>query len=174
MGVASGPVLPVYHPFSQAFGGGRLFVHAGGDPYSLVSPITRIIRETSADQPVERAAMLADVLTPDRLNALVFGGFAAVALAFSVSSRTREFGNRLALGSQPRHLLTGVIGEGAAMATAGSRRARYAASLLARLAGSYFQGLDAPGALSVIGSTQVLMAAPVVASAIPAMRAGRH
>ena len=99
---------------------GRLFVHARTDPYALVTPITRIIRDLSADQPVEHAATLedirAEVLTPDRLNTLVFGGFAAVALliavvgvagvlAFSVSGRTREFGIRLAIGSQPRHLL---------------------------------------------------------------------
>ena len=76
----------------------------------------------SADQAVEHAATLedirAEVLTPDRLNTLVFGGFAAVALAiavvgvagvlaFSVSGRTREFGIRLAIGSQPRRILYG-------------------------------------------------------------------
>jgi len=37
----------------------------------------------AADQPVEHAATLedirAEVLTPDRLNTIVFGGFAAVA-----------------------------------------------------------------------------------------------
>jgi hypothetical protein len=32
-----------------------------GDPYALVPPITRIIRELSPDQPVERAATLEDV-----------------------------------------------------------------------------------------------------------------
>jgi hypothetical protein len=31
-------------------------------------------------------------------------------LAFSASSRTREFGIRMALGSQPRHLLMNVVG----------------------------------------------------------------
>ena len=43
-----------------------------------------IIREIEPEQPVERAATLSDVraevLAPNRLNALVFGGFAAVAL----------------------------------------------------------------------------------------------
>ena len=51
------------------------------DPYALVPPVTRIIRSLSADQPVERAATLADVraqvLAPDRLNAFVLSGFAA-------------------------------------------------------------------------------------------------
>ena len=122
--VVPGPALSVYHPFEQEIGGGRLFVHARTDPYALVTPITRIIRNLSADQPVERAATLedvkAEVLAPDRLNTLVFGGFAAVALAvavvgvagvlaFSVSGRTREFGIRLAVGSQPRHILAGVL-----------------------------------------------------------------
>ena len=84
---------------------------------ALVPTITKVIRELAADQPVERAATLddvrAEVLAPNRVNALVFGGFAGVALliavvgvagvlAFSVSARTREFGIRLAIGSTPR------------------------------------------------------------------------
>ena len=75
------------------------------------------MRNMSADQPVERAATLddvrAEVLSSDRLNVVVFSVFAGVALliavvgvagvlAFSVSGRTREFGIRLAVGSQPR------------------------------------------------------------------------
>src|SRR3954467_13346750 len=51
--VVAGPVMTVYHPLDQEIGGGRLFVHAKTDPYALVPPITRIIRELSADQPVE-------------------------------------------------------------------------------------------------------------------------
>jgi ABC-type antimicrobial peptide transport system permease subunit len=142
----------------------------------------------SADQVVERAATLedvrAEVLTPDRLNALVFGGFAAVALliaivgvagvlAFSVSGRTREFGIRLAIGSQPRRLLAGVIAEGAVIAVAGVAAGAACGSALAQAAGSYFPDMRMPGAATVAGSAVVLLAAAVVASLLPAARAAR-
>jgi ABC-type antimicrobial peptide transport system permease subunit len=168
--------------------GGNMFVHAHSDPYALVTPITRIIRDMSAEQPVEHAATLedirAEVLTPDRLNSLVSGVFAAVALAiavvgvagvlaFSVSSRTREFGIRLALGSQPRHLLKGVIAEGVVMAAAGVLAGAAFGYILARLAGSYFPDVKMPGALPVVVAGLVMLTAAVVASTVPAARAAR-
>jgi putative ABC transport system permease protein len=186
--VTPGPAITVYQPFAQEWGGERLFVHAHTDPYALVTPITRIIREMSSDQIVERAATLedvrAEVLTPDRLNAIVFGGFAAVALliavvgvagvlAFSVSGRTREFGIRLAIGSEPSSLVMGVIREGAIMASLGIAAGALCGLALARLAGSYFQEVRMPGAMPVIGSVIVLLAAAVIASIIPAARAAR-
>jgi putative ABC transport system permease protein len=114
----------------------------------------------------------------------VFGGFAAVALAiavvgvagvlaFSVSGRTREFGIRLAIGSQPRHLLTGVIAEGAVMAAAGIVAGAAGGYALARLASSYFPDMRMPDAVAVLGSAAVLLAAAVVASLLPAARAAR-
>jgi len=187
--VVPSPTLTVYHPFGQEqLWGGRLFVHAHSNPYALVSPITRIIRDQSADQPVERAATLedirAEVLTPDRLNTLVFGGFASVALAiavigvaavlaFSVSGRTREFGIRLAIGAQPLRLVTGVIGEGALMAAAGVVTGAACGYLLMRLAGSYFQEVRTPDTAPMVGSAVVLLAAALVASVLPAVRAAR-
>ena len=187
--VVPGPLLTVYHPFDQGeIWGGRIFVHASTNPYTLVTPVTRIIRDMSADQPIERAATLedvrAEVLTPDRLNTLVFGGFAIVALAiavvgvagvlvFSVSGRTREFGIRLAIGCQPRHLLTGVIAEGAVMAAAGVVVGAAGGYALARLAGSYVQDVHVPGALPVVMSAIILLAAAVVASVWPAARAAK-
>jgi len=187
--VVPGPSLTVYSPFEEGpIFGGRLFIHTSANPYSLVTPITRIIRDMSVDQPVERAATLedvrAEVLTPDRLNTVVFGVFAAVALAialvgvagvlaFSVSARTREFGIRLALGSQPRHLLTGVVAEGAVMAAAGVVAGAVSGYALARLAGSYFLDMQMPSAAPVVASAVVLLAAAVVASALPAARAAR-
>jgi putative ABC transport system permease protein len=183
------PTLTVYNPIEEGpMFGGRIFVHTDTNPYSLVTPITRAIREMSADQPIERAATLEDVrgeaLAPDRLNSLVFGVFAAVALAiavvgvagvlaFSVSARTREFGIRLALGSQPEQLLRSVVTEGAAMAVAGVLAGAAFGFVVARLAGRYFLDVKMPGALPVAASALVLVAVAVVASMLPAARAAR-
>jgi hypothetical protein len=186
--IVPGPAINVYHPLDQELGGGRLFVHVRSDPYALVAPIRRIIRDLSADQPVERPATLedirAEVLAPDRLNALVFGGFAGVALliavvgvagvlAFSVSARTREFGIRLAIGSAPRHLLTGVLREGTVIAIAGIVAGAAGGYLLARFAGSYMQAIRIPGVVPVIGAATLLIVAAIVASIMPAARASR-
>jgi putative ABC transport system permease protein len=190
--------LTVYHPFGQIpddtankeldLFGGRLFVHTRMDPYALVTPITRIVRDMAADQPIERAATLedirAEILTPDRLNTIVFGGFAAVALAiaivgvagvlaFSVSARTREFGIRLAVGSQPGRLLAGVIAEGAVMAGAGVVAGAALGYVLARLAGGYIPDIRMPSTVPVVASSLVLLAAAGIASALPAARAAR-
>ncbi len=183
------PALTVYSPFEESpIFGGRLFIHTSANPYSLVPSVTRIIRAMSADQPVERAATLedirAEVLTPDRLNSLVFGVFAAVALAiavvgvagvlaFSVSARTREFGIRLALGSEPQRVLKGVIADGAVMAVAGVLTGAAFGFVLARLASRYFLDVKMPGALPVAVSAFVLMAVAVIASVLPAARAAR-
>jgi len=182
------PVFMIYHPFEQQIGGGRLFVHTRSDPYALVPIITRTVHEMAADQPVERAATLADVraevLTPERLNTIVFGGIAAVALAisivgvagvlaFSVSARTREFGIRLAVGSQPRGLLTGVLVEGVLMATIGIVIGAAGGFIFSRVLGSYVQEVQLPGPIPIVGSILILLAAAGVASLLPAARAAR-
>jgi putative ABC transport system permease protein len=181
------PSLTIYNPMEEGpLFGGRLFIHTDVNPYSLVTPVTRAIREMSADQPIERAATLEDVraeaLAPDRLTSLVFGVFAAVALAiavvgvagvlaFSVSARTREFGIRLALGSQPKQLLRSVVAEGAVMAVAGVLAGAAFGFLAARLAARYFLDVKMPGPLPVAASALVLVAVAVVASMLPAARA---
>jgi ABC-type antimicrobial peptide transport system permease subunit len=183
------PTLTVYSPFQQGLIlGGRVFIHTHTDPYALVTPVTRIIRGLSADEPVEHAATLddvrAEVLTPERLNTFVFGGFAAVALtiaivgvagvlAFSVSGRIREFGIRLALGSQPRDLLVSVINEGAIIASLGVVAGAILGGILSRVAGTYLFDLQNPSAVPLIGAGLVLLASAVVASLLPAARAAR-
>jgi ABC-type antimicrobial peptide transport system permease subunit len=166
----------------------RLFVHAAGDPYSLVPPVTRIIRELSSEQPIARPATLEDIkaemLSPDRLNAFVLTGFAGIALliavvgvagvlAFSVSARTREFGVRLAIGSTPRSLLLGVLSEGTVTVLIGIVAGVIGGYAFARVASSYFGNIGMPGTISLVGASGVLIMAAVVASLMPAARASR-
>ena len=182
------PAMTVYQPVDQEGWQQRLFVRAKSDPYTLVPAISRTIHEMSADQPVERPSTLedirAEVLTPDRLNAIVFGGFAAVALlisvvgvagvlAFSVSGRTREFGIRMALGAQPRNILTGVLLEGLVIACIGVGAGVVVGFALARAIAKYVADVQQPGALAIVASAVVILAAAVIASAVPAARAAR-
>ncbi len=186
--VVPGPALTVYHPLAQLPFGGRLFVRAEGDPYALVTPVTRIIRELSQDQPVEGASTLedvrAEVLGPERLNAFVLSGFAVVALliavvgvagvlAFTVSARTREFGVRLALGLAPRRLLGQVLWEGARIAAIGTVVGAAGGYALGRVAASRVEILGLPSALPMLAAAAVLMGAAVLASLMPAARAAR-
>jgi putative ABC transport system permease protein len=182
------PAMTIYQPVDQEWVAGRLFVRAKQDPYSLVPGITQVIHRMSSDQPVEKAATLGDVraqvLAPDRLNALVFGGFAAVALlisvvgvagvlAFSVSSRTREFGIRIALGALPRNILTGVLTDGLIMAGIGVAAGLAIGFVVTRTINHSIAAIDQPGALAFAGAALVILSAAVIASAVPAARAAR-
>jgi predicted permease len=182
------PAMTVYQPTEQEGWHGRLFVRAKHDPYALLPAITRTIHEMAADQPVEKASTLedirAEVLTPDRLNAVVFGGFAAVALlisvvgvagvlAFSVSGRTREFGIRMALGAQPRNILTNVLTEGLAIASIGVGAGLVLGFIFARIIGKFVGEVHQPGTLSFAASALLILAAAMIASAVPAARAAR-
>ena len=182
------PAMMVYQPVDQEWASGRLFVRAHQDAYSLVPAIAQTIHGMSTDQPVEKASTLADiraeVLTPDRLNAIVFGGFAAVALlisvvgvagvlAFSVSGRTREFGIRMALGALPRNILTNVLREGAAMAAIGVGAGLLVGIILSRVIAKYVAEIHQPGPLAFVASAFLILGAALIASAVPAARAAR-
>jgi putative ABC transport system permease protein len=182
------PAMTIYEPSDQEGWNGRLFVRAHQDPYALVPAITQTIHEMSADQPVEHASTLndvrAEVLTPDRLNAIVFGGFAAVALlisvvgvagvlAFSVSARTREFGIRMAMGALPRHILTSVLKDGVIMAGIGVGLGLVIGFACSRVVAKYVTEIHQPGILVFLAAALVIMASAIIASAIPAARAAR-
>jgi predicted permease len=187
--VVPGPVLMAYHP-AYEFGAltQRLFVHAAGDPHALVPEVIRVVRELSPEQPVERAATLedvrAEVLAPERLNAFVLSGFAGVALliavvgvagvlAFSVSARIREFGVRLAIGSTPGRLMGHVLFDGASIVVIGIAAGMIGGFAFKGVAGSYLGPANLPGAQTLVGAAAILVAAAIIASMMPALRAAR-
>ncbi|MGH9473152.1 MAG: ADOP family duplicated permease [Terriglobales bacterium] len=182
------PAMTIYQPIAQEGWGGRLLVRTEANPYPLVPGIVKTVQALAPDQPVERAATLQDirsaVLSPDKLNAVVFGVFAAVALliaivgvagvlAFSVSGRTREFGIRMALGAEPGRILAGVLREGLVITAIGVATGLIAAVIGARALAAWVGLVHPPGALSLLGAAAVILGAATLASAVPALRAAR-
>ena len=178
--------MTVYQPVSF---GSRLFVRSNAEaPYALIPSITRLIRGMAPDQPVERAATLEDVkaelISPDRVNTIVFGAFALVALtiavvgvagvlAFSVSTRMREFGIRLAVGSEPGQLRTSVLREGAVIGAIGVVVGGLSGVALARIGSAVFGAVRMPGVVPAIAAALLLLVAATFASWMPAARASR-
>ena len=94
--IVPGPMMTVYSPGIS----GRLFVRTRMEnPYGLVPTITRIIREKAAEQPIERAATMqdvrAEVLAPDRLNALVLGSACEIEIVSPTHPQARAAGDSM-------------------------------------------------------------------------------
>ena len=118
-----------------------------------------------------------------RFDSVLFGAFGALALLlaaaglygtllYSVGERRRELGIRLALGAPASELVRRVVLRGVALASAGSALGLVGAWLVGRALESKLYGLDAhdPGTLALAAG--VLLATTLVASWLPARRAG--
>ena len=103
----------LYRPEAQSFPPDTVLVRTAGDPGPVTPHVVETIRNLDPERPIEHIQTLAELrdesIAPQRLNATLFGAFAAIALgiaavgtaavvAFSVSTRRRELGIRRALG----------------------------------------------------------------------------
>jgi putative ABC transport system permease protein len=179
----------VYLPYAQDTTIGlTVAVRGSGDAEQLGPAIRAIVREIDPNQPVAELqsmdAVLGEALADRRLNLLLVGGFAALALVLAtlgiygviaavVASRTREIGIRLALGAQRADVLRLVVGRGAVIAAAGVGIGLLAALALARVLGSQLYGVTARDPLSFGITSAALFAVSVMASYVPARRATR-
>jgi putative ABC transport system permease protein len=132
---------------------------------------------------VERIETLrANATARDRMAALVFSGFALLAIvlsaagiygviAYQVTRRTREIGVRIALGAGRSRVVRDVVGEAAGLAVAGIVIGVVAALVASRFATSMLFGV-APWDPLTFGSVSLLLIAVAVAAAlVPAARA---
>jgi putative ABC transport system permease protein len=127
----------IYWPYAQSYNFGPeidLAVRTAGDPLDWAGVVRQQINELEARPPIRDVMTmeqrLAPSVAPRRFQMLLFGVFAAVALAlaavgvygvvaYSVSRRTHEIGIRLALGAYPRDVLLMVVRQGMTLALAG-------------------------------------------------------
>ena len=187
-GLAQDPRPEVYIPTGQASGSLAnmiLVVRTSNDPLGATKPVVAAIRAIDAAQPVFGIQTMNDVVrgsvATQRLYLGLLGTFAAIALAlavagiygvvsYGVSQRTREFGIRLALGSNTTRVQRLVVWQGVRLALIGLAMGLPSAFLLSRLLGSVLYGV-APNDPLTFGAVAVLLGAvSVVASYLPARR----
>lgn len=159
-----------------------------GDPRRLAAPAVDALRrldDALAVSRIETGEQLLDDSVASRRYALsLVAAFAALALALAavglygvlalrVAERRRELGIRQALGARRADLVRLVLGRGLALVAVGLAVGLAASAALARLLASalyQIHPLDLPTFATV---PLALLAAAVLASYLPARRAGR-
>jgi putative ABC transport system permease protein len=183
------PMPTVYYTYSHlAFTSMIFIVHAEHDPLSLSEPARRIIRRLDPAQPIAEIRTMQDILgenfASQRLSAWLLTGFSALALvlagvgvygilAYSVTSRTREFGVRAALGADSGRIISLVLKTGA-RPVAGGLAAGIAGGLaLTGLLKGLLFGIEPRDPLTFIIMPCLLTAVALIAAYLPARRAAR-
>ncbi len=157
---------------------------------TMLGTIGRVIRDVDPRAPVLRLATWRDHLDSGievvmfRTGARVFSAFGVIALllavigvygvkSYVVSRRTREFGIRIATGAQPRALLWQVLLEGGRTTTIGIAIGLLLAVGAGRILQGMLYGINSVEPLVLIAAPLILLAASLLASFIPALRATR-
>jgi putative ABC transport system permease protein len=165
-----------------------LVVRAAGDPLALASPVRQEMARVDPDQGVLSVgtlqALLDDSIARPRLQAVLVGGFAALALliacvglygvlAYSVEQRQREMGVRVAIGASPRALLGLVVGEGVRLTAAGLVLGLAGAFVAARSLASLLYGIGPTDPVVFLAVAAILLMVAAAASFVPARQAMR-
>ena len=163
-------------------------VRAKDDPRTLATHARAAVWDVDKDLPVTRIRTMEEVrsmsVVSPRLNLLLFGLFAALALvlasvgiygvtAYSVAQRTREIGVRIALGAGRQDVLHLVVGQAARLALFGVLLGLLAAFALARLMTSMMYGVGSADPLTFVSVAFLLMFVALAACYLPARRAMR-
>jgi predicted permease len=161
---------------------------ATGHPAGLIPLLRSAIRDQQPDLPVFEAAPLADLtslgLLPHRLAASWLGLFGGVALLLSgiglygvlghaVSLRRREIGVRLAIGADPRSILSLFLSQGIRVVLIGLGVGLVSALIAMRLLASMLYHVGPSDPLTFGLTTAILLLVALAASYLPARRASQ-
>lgn len=165
-----------------------LAVRTAMDPRKLQKAIVDAVHQVDKDQALTDMKPLEQIKTEsmaeNRLNSLMLGGFAAVALllsaigiygviSYSVVQRTHEIGIRGALGASSMNVVGLILTRGLVMAGVGLVVGLLAALALTRLLSSLLFGVGARDPVTMAAVAGALGVVAVLASYVPARRAAR-
>jgi len=166
----------------------ELAVRTVGDPSAITASVADVVTCMEADLPLANVKTMDQIvdesLAGDRFFAVLYGGFAALALllaavgiygvmAFAVAQRTHEIGLRLALGARRDQVLRMILTEGMSLALLGLAFGLLGAIAVGRILKGMLYGVATFdfGVFALIALA--LLASAVLASYLPAWRASR-
>lgn len=181
------PIGTIYEP-SWSNGAGRrwLAVRFDGNAAPVIATIRRALQDQDPNVPVMNVRLLEDYinsrLARERLIAYLAGFFGILALGLAalglssvlasvVAQRTREIGIRMTLGARRGDVARMVLRFALVPVVAGLAIGVVAALLWGIFLGSLIYGIDSFDLVSVSQSVAVLLAAALLAAALPARRA---
>jgi predicted permease len=163
-----------------------ILVKTSGNPAGMLRPIQNEIQALDRNLAVFNAGTLtghvAKAFMVPRLCAILFGVFGLVGLtlasvglygvvSYSVRSRTREIGIRMALGAARPAILRLVLRQAFTLVAAGLAAGLAAAFAVSRFAASLLYGVSATDRVTFLAVPLVLAAAALLAVLVPARRA---
>ncbi|GJG89349.1 hypothetical protein tb265_45300 [Gemmatimonadetes bacterium T265] len=190
-GVRDAPTRRLYVPVAQApdrLDRYSLLVRTAGDPARAAGPVRQALHAADPSAVVLDAspldALVRDSVGEDLLVARVVTLFGALALglaalglygvlAHATLRRTNEFGLRMALGADARHVLGLVLREAAVLVAGGAAAGLPLSVAAARLLRHQLYGVEGGDPLTLVGVVGVLGATALLAAAVPARRATR-
>jgi len=189
IGLDSDAPYSTYEPIvSRPYTRFEIAVRTSGDASSVIASVRRQLRTLEPNLLIDNVGTMAqrigDSVAPRRLNLVLFGLFAALALglasvglygvvAYAASRRTQEFGIRMALGARSADVLRLVLGQGLRLAVSGVVFGLVLTLTSARLLTSLLFKVEANDPLTLIVSSIVLTLVAATASWLPAHRACR-
>ena len=156
------------------------------DPLSLIGNIRSEIQAIDPDQPIYNVnsmmALMSEKVAPRRLNLVLLGSFAGLALLLAaigvyglmsnlVVQRTSEIGLRMALGACRTDVLRLVLMRGLKLALLGSVIGIGASLLFLRSMSTLLVGVTSTDPLTLLLVSLIVMSVAVVACLVPAKKA---
>ncbi len=165
-----------------------LYVRTQGEATSLAQPVRELVSRIAPQVPIQEIGSLEELnersytvqLWLARAAAFigVLGLLLATAGLYGVSSyvvamRSREIAIRMAVGARPGAILQMVLGQSMRIALFGLLVGGAAAAAVSRLIQSEYHGIQGIDGLAFGGAVALFVAAMLLASAVPAIRASR-
>ena len=181
--------IALYYPQTQAMQRSmNVVLRSRSNPAALTAAVTGAIRSIDPDLPLYDVRTMeqrvAASLAPRRFSMTLLAVFAAIALALAtlgvygvmaylVNQGTREIGIRMALGATQGSVIGLLLWRGLSMAFPGVAIGLAGAFAATRLLSSLLFGVRATDAVTFVTIALLLLTVAMLATLIPARRAGR-